>query len=184
LDGDGEITTADRMIVGNPHPDYFGGLTNTFSLRNFELNTFLQFSKGNDVFNMMRIFADDGACTYDNKFTDVLRRWQKPGDVTDVPRMSYDCASGADAISSRFIEDGSYLRVQEVTLGYRFPAKFAALAKLDNARIYVSGRNLATCPKYSGYTPDVNSAGSDESLIMGTDYYAYPLARTFTLGIT
>ena len=184
LDGDGDITTADRMIVGNPHPDYFGGLTNTFSLRNFELNTFLQFSQGNDVFNMMRIFADDGACTYDNKFTDVLKRWQKPGDITDVPRMSYDCVSGADVISSRFIEDGSYLRVQEVTLGYRVPARLSSVAKLDNARIYVAGRNLATFTKYSGYNPDVNSSGSDANVVMGTDYYAYPLPRTFTIGIT
>jgi hypothetical protein len=184
LDGDGETTTADRMIVGNPHPDFFGGLTNAFTLSNFELNTFLQFSKGNDIFNMMRIFADDGACTYDNKFTDVLRRWQKPGDVTDVPRMSYDCVSGADAISSRFIEDGSYLRIQEITLGYRIPSRLAAAAKLANARVYVSGRNLATFTKYTGYNPDVNSAGSDENVIMGTDYYAYPLPRTFTIGIT
>jgi TonB-linked SusC/RagA family outer membrane protein len=184
IDGDGELTTADRMIVGNPHPDYFGGLTNTFTLGNLELNTFLQFSQGNDVFNMMRIFADDGACTYDNKFTDVLRRWQKPGDVTDVPRMSYDCASGADVISSRFIENGSYLRVQEITLGWRVPSALASRARLDNARLYVSGRNLATFTKYSGYNPDVNSAGSDANVVMGTDYYAYPLARTFTLGIT
>ena len=184
VDGDGEITAADRMIVGNPHPNYFGGFTNTFTLKNFELNTFLQFSQGNDVFNMMRIFADDGACTYDNKFADVMRRWQKPGDITDVPRMSYDCASGADAISSRFIEDGSYLRLGEVTLGWRVPAKIASKARLDNARLYVSGRNLATWTKYSGYNPDVNSAGSDENVIIGTDYYAYPLPRTFTLGIS
>jgi TonB-linked SusC/RagA family outer membrane protein len=184
LDGDGDITTADRMIVGNPHPKYFGGLTNSFTLKSFELNTFLQFSQGNDIFNMMRIFADDGACTYDNKFTDVLSRWQKPGDVTNVPRMSYDCSSGADVISSRFIEDGSYLRIQEISLGYRLPKPWAAKARFDNARVYVSGRNLATFTHYTGYNPDVNSAGSDENVIMGTDYYAYPLARTFSIGIT
>jgi hypothetical protein len=184
VDGDGEITANDRMIVGNPHPNYFGGFTNTFTLKDFELNTFLQFSQGNDVFNMMRIFADDGACTYDNKFADVMRRWQKPGDITDVPRMSYDCASGADAISSRFIEDGSYLRIGEITLGWRVPAKIAGKARLDNARLYVSGRNLHTFTKYSGYNPDVNSAGSDANVVIGTDYYAYPLPRTFTLGLT
>jgi hypothetical protein len=98
--------------------------------------------------------------------------------------MSYDCVSGADVISSRFIEDGSYLRVQEVTLGYRVPARLSSVAKLDNARIYVSGRNLATFTKYSGYNPDVNSSGSDANVVMGTDYYAYPLPRTFTIGIT
>lgn len=184
VDGDGEITSADRTVVGNPQPDFFGGLTNRFAFRNWDLNTFLQFSEGNDVFNMMRIFADDGACTYDNKFTDVLARWQKPGDITNVPRMSYDCVSGADEISSRFIEDGSYLRIQEITLGYRLPGRWAGKLNLDNARLYVSGRNLHTFTSYSGYNPDVNSAGSDANVVMGTDYYAYPLARTFTIGIS
>jgi TonB-linked SusC/RagA family outer membrane protein len=184
LDGDGEITTADRMVVGSPHPKYYGGLTNSLTLRNFDLRTFLQFSKGNDVFNMMRIFTDDGGCSYDNKSTAILGRWQKPGDRTDVPRMSYDCVSGANLISSRFVEDGSYLRLGEVTLGYRLPARWAAAARMDEARLYVSGRNLHTWTKYSGYNPDVNSAGSDANVVQGTDYYAYPLARTFSVGIS
>jgi hypothetical protein len=184
VNGDGDITSDDRMVVGSPHPKYFGGFTNQFTLSNLELRTFLQFSKGNDIFNMMRIFTDDGACTWDNKTTNVLRRWQKPGDKTDMPRMSYDCASGADLITSRFIEDGSYLRLGEITLGLRLPTRLAAAARLENGKIYVSGRNLKTWTHYSGYNPDVNSAGSDENVIMGTDYYAYPLARTFSLGIT
>ncbi|HEU4631206.1 MAG TPA: TonB-dependent receptor [Gemmatimonadaceae bacterium] len=182
VDGDGEITSDDRTIVGSPHPDYFGGLTNTFGLRGFELRTFLQFSVGNDVFNMMRIFTDDGACTWDNKTANVLARWRQPGDVTDVPRMSYDCASGADLITSRFIEDGSYLRLGEVTLSYTLPSRWAARLGLDGARLYVSGRNLHTWTDYSGYNPDVNSAGSGSNFVLGTDYYAYPLARTFSIG--
>ena len=84
---------------------------------------------GNDVFNMMRISRRRRRCTYDNKFTDVLRRWQKPGDITDVPRMSYDCASGADAISEPVHRNGSYLHVQEITLGWRVPSRLAAKAK-------------------------------------------------------
>ena len=184
VNGDGDITAADRTVVGNPHPDYYGGLTNTFSFRNVELRGFLQFSQGNDVFNMMRIFTDDGACTWDNKTANVLARWQKPGDITDVPRMSYDCVSGADVISSRYIEDGSYVRLGEVTLSYRLPGSLSHRAGLDNARVYVSGRNLHTWTSYSGYNPDVNSAGSDANVVIGTDYYAYPLARTFTVGIS
>ena len=116
LNHDGEITSEDQMIVGNPEADFFGGLTNEFSLRGFTLRTFLQFSSGNDVFNMMRLFTDDGGCTWDNLTTSTLARWQKPGDVTDVPRMSYDCTSGADVISSRYVEDGSFLRIGVITL--------------------------------------------------------------------
>ncbi|HEX6632214.1 MAG TPA: TonB-dependent receptor [Gemmatimonadaceae bacterium] len=182
VDGDGEITSSDRTIVGSPHPDYFGGLTNTFGLRGLELRTFLQFSVGNDVFNMMRIFTDDGACTWDNKTTNVLARWRQPGDVTDVPRMSYDCASGADLITSRYIEDGTYLRLGEVTLSYTLPSRWSSRVGLDNARLYVSGRNLHTWTDYSGYNPDVNSAGSGSNFVLGTDYYAYPLARTISIG--
>jgi hypothetical protein len=131
---------------------------------------------------MMRIFTDDGACTWDNKTTNVLARWRQPGDVTDVPRMSYDCASGADLITSRYIEDGSYLRLGEVTLSYQLPSRWASRIGLDNARLYVSGRNLHTWTDYSGYNPDVNSAGSGSNFVLGTDYYAYPLARTISVG--
>jgi len=117
-------------------------------------------------------------------FFNIMARWQKPGDITDMPRMSYDCTSGANLISSRFIEDGSYLRVGEVTLGLRLPNKWASKVGMDNAKISFSGRNLKTFTKYSGYNPDVNSSGSDNNVVAGTDYYAYPLARTFTFGIS
>jgi TonB-linked SusC/RagA family outer membrane protein len=176
--------SADRMFVGNPQPNYYGGFTNTFTFRNFDLRGFLQFSQGNKVFNMMRIFTDDGGCTWDNLSTIALTRWQKPGDITDEPRMSYDCTSGADVISSRFIEDGSFVRLGEVTLGYKLPDRLASAARMTNARLYVSGRNLHTWTDYSGYNPDVNSAGIGSNVVMGVDYYAYPLARTFTLGVS
>jgi hypothetical protein len=177
------IISDDPEIVGNPYPDVYGGMTNSFSLGAFDLSTFVQFSKGNDVFNMMRLFADDGGCGYDNKFADVLDRWTQAGDVTDVPRMSYDCESGADIISSRFIEDGSYLRIQDVTLGFRLPPRFLSAARMERARIYVSGSNLHTFTKYTGYNPDANSAGSSANIVAGTDFYTYPLARTFSFGI-
>jgi hypothetical protein len=172
------------MVVGNPHPKYFGGFTNVMGLAGLELRSFLQFNVGNDVFNMMRIFTDDGGCSYDNKSTVILGRWKQPGDVTDVPRMSYDCESGADVITSRFIEDGSFLRIGEVTLSYGLPERWAGLLRMTNARFSVSGRNLHTFTKYTGYNPDVNSAGSDSNIISGTDYYAYPIARTFSFGIS
>ena len=174
----------DRMIVGSPHPDYWGGLANTLSWRNFDVRGFLQFSQGHEVYNAIAIFADDGGYYYDNKFARVLDRWQQPGDITNQPRASWDGASGAREVSSRFIESGSYLRLQELTLGYRLPQRIAGLAGLSTARIYVTGRNLHTWTDYSGYTPDVNSNGSDSNISLGTDFYAYPIPRTIMLGIS
>lgn len=186
LDANGDTTMSptDRMFVGNPQPKYYGGFTNTLTFRNLDLRGFLQFSQGGKVFNMMRIFTDDGACTWDNLSTIALSRWQKPGDITDEPRMSYRCRSGADVISSRFVEDGSFVRLGELTLGYKLPDRLAAAARMTNARLYLSGRNLHTWTDYSGYNPDVNSAGITSNVVMGVDYYAYPLARTFTVGVS
>jgi TonB-linked SusC/RagA family outer membrane protein len=191
LDADGNVigTTRtpgadDRLIVGSPHPDYWGGITNALTWRNFDLRAFVQFAQGHEVYNAIAIFADDGGYYYDNKFKRVLRRWRQPGDVTDQPRASWDGASGARNVSSRYIEDGSYVRLQEVTFGYRIPASLSRLAAMNDARIYISGRNLKTWTDYSGYSPDVNSNGSDAVTSLGTDFYAYPIPRTLLIGIT
>jgi TonB-linked SusC/RagA family outer membrane protein len=178
------VTAADRRVVGSPHPDYWGGLRNAVSFRGFDLNTFLEFSQGAEVFNLLRIFADDGGYYDDNKIAYVLNRWQQPGDVTDMPRASWDGLSGARVISSRFMEDGSYWRLQEVTLGYTLPSSIAQRARFTNARLYVTGRNLKLWTDYLGYDPDVNSNGSDANASLGTDFYAYPRARTISFGIS
>ncbi len=172
-----------RINAGSPQPKFWGGLGNTISYKNLSLRGFLEFSQGAKVFNLMRIFADDGGYAYDNKFTYALNRWQHPGDITNEPRASFNGTSGARTISDRFIEDGSYLRIQEITLSYKLPSGLFAMRGLTNARIYVSGHNLHNFTKYSGYDPDVNSNGTS-NIDLGTDYYAYPRARTFTLGVS
>jgi TonB-linked SusC/RagA family outer membrane protein len=175
----------DRVIVGSPFPDYWGGLTNTFSFKGFDLRAFVQFSQGNEIYNGLRAYADDGGVSrFDNKMTSVLRRWRQPGDITDVPRASSICASNACITTSRWIEDASYVRLQEVTLGYRVPARFTGMANLADARIFVSGRNLKTWQDYSGFNPDANSAGSNSNTTIANEFYSYPLARTFTVGIS
>ncbi len=182
-DGDGSITSADRFYVGSPWPDLTGGFTNSLTFRNFDLSFFFQFSKGAKVYNAMRSYSDDGGYYYDNKFQDVLRRWQQPGDVTDQPRASFDGISEAWRTSSRFIEDGDYLRLQDLTLGYQIPSLLSSRMGFSSARVYISGHNLFTVTDYSGYFPDVNSFGSSASISLGMDFYAYPIARTFTFGI-
>ncbi|MEP6573010.1 MAG: TonB-dependent receptor [Gemmatimonadota bacterium] len=182
-DGDGSITANDRVIVGSPHPKWTGGFTNAFNWKGLDLSFFLQFSRGNQIFNAMRLFSGAGGYYEDNQFTDAMRRWQKPGDITDVPRASFDGTSGARTVSSRFIEDGSYWRMQNVTLGYQLPGSFAGTVGFQRARLYISAQNLFTSSKFTGYNPDVNSNGNSATFQLGTDFYAYPLARTFMFGV-
>jgi TonB-linked SusC/RagA family outer membrane protein len=169
--------------AGSPQPKFWGGLGNTIAYKNFELRGFLEFSHGAKVFNLVRIFADDGGYHFDNKYTYALNRWQHPGDITNEPRASFDGTSDANEISDRFIEDGSYLRIQEITLSWKLPAHLLAGRGLDNAKVYISGHNLHNFTRYTGYDPDVNSNGTS-NIELGTDYYAYPRARTFTLGVS
>jgi hypothetical protein len=180
---DGEITSADRTIIGNPQPDFVGGLTNNFSYKNFDFAVFLQFSYGNDVFNGSRLFLESlqGG---DNQVEAVTRRWRQPGDVTDIPRATTDPVAAAQnkRVSSRFLEDGSYLRFKNVTLGYTLDQKNMGNRFFDSLRIYLSAQNLFTFTNYSGLDPEVNYRGDDNSVI-GTDFFTYPQAQTFTLGL-
>jgi TonB-linked SusC/RagA family outer membrane protein len=173
---------ADLAFSGNPQPKYYGGFTNTMTWGMFDLRGFLQFSQGGKVLNVQRIFMDDGGNSRDNKLKTVLARWQKPGDITNQPRMG--STGGARFLSDRFVEDGSFVRLGEVTLGVKLPASLARSMRAENARLYISGRNLKTWSNYLGYNPDVNSNGANANTVMGVDYYAYPLARTFTLGVS
>jgi TonB-linked SusC/RagA family outer membrane protein len=184
VNGDGVIDAADRVFIGSPQPRYWGGVTNELSWHGFDLRTFLQFTQGQTIFNAISVFANDGGYNYDNKFRRALSRWQQPGDITNEPRASFDGTSGADLVSSRFFEDGSYVRLQEVTLGYRLPVAVTGALKLHEGRVYVSGRNLHTWTKYSGYSPDVNSNGSSSNTGLSTEFYAYPSARAIMVGIT
>jgi TonB-linked SusC/RagA family outer membrane protein len=184
MEPDGVINGDDRVIVGSPHPDYWGGLRNTLAWKGFDLNVFFEFSQGGEIYNGVRSFADEGGTYNDNKYAHVLRRWRQPGDITDVPRASRAGNSDAWLISSRFVEDASYVRLQEVTFGYRLPSRFATQARMSDARVYVSGRNLKLWTDYMGYDPDVNSGGSSSNTFLGNDFYAYPRARTISFGIT
>jgi TonB-linked SusC/RagA family outer membrane protein len=184
INKDGTIDAADRVFVGSPHPKYWGGVTNTLTWKGFDLKSFIQFTQGHTIFNAISVFARDGGYYYDNKFRSQLDHWQQPGDHVSEPRPSFDGTSGADLISSRYFEDGSYVRLQELTLGYQLPAKLANRLHLSEPRFYLSGRNLHTWTKYSGYSPDVNSNGSSSNTALATEFYAYPLARTIMVGIS
>ena len=179
---DGQITTADRTKIGNPHPDFIGGITNTLTYKGFDMSLFFQGSYGNDVFNGSRLFLESlqGG---DNQLAVVNNRWQNPGDITAIPDATSDPVRAASnkRVSSRFLEDGSYLRLKNITIGYRLNKDFLERKKISNFRIYVSSQNLFTFTKYTGLDPEVNYRGNDNAVI-GTDFFTYPQARTYTIG--
>lgn len=180
---DGVITSEDRTIVGNPHPDFIGGLTNNFSYKGFDMSIFFQGSYGNDVFNGSRLFLESlqGG---DNQLEAITRRWQQPGDITDIPRATLDPVAAAQnkRVSSRFIEDGSYLRLKNITIGYTLNREALQKAFFNSVRFYISAQNLLTFTNYSGLDPEVNYRGDDNSVI-GTDFFTYPQAKIFTFGV-
>jgi TonB-dependent starch-binding outer membrane protein SusC len=180
---DGKTTSEDRKVVGNPHPDFTGGITNTFNYLGFDLSIFLQFSYGNDIFNGSRLYLESlqGG---DNQVEAVTRRWKKPGDITPIPRATSDAVAAAanKRVSSRFIEDGSYLRIKNLTLGYTFNKNIVDKLHLSSMRIYFTTQNLLTFTNYSGLDPEVNYLGDDNTVI-GTDFFTYPQARSFNFGV-
>ncbi|MFO7998131.1 MAG: TonB-dependent receptor [Bacteroidales bacterium] len=181
VNGDGLINADDRVKIGDPNPDLTGGLTNNLRYKQFDLSVFLQFSYGNDIFNGNRLYIESMKGS-DNQSIAILDRWRQPGDRTHVPRVTETDPNNNNRISSRFIEDGSYLRVKNLTLSYSLKRETAEKLRIRSARIYVSGQNLLTFTNYSGMDPEVNYAGAD-NLRIGTDFFTHPHARTVSLGI-
>lgn len=181
LDDNGVINAADQAVIGNPWPDFTGGLTNTLSYRGFDLTAFLQFSYGNDIFNANRIYWDAYGSYWDNNTTRALDRWTPDNPDATEPRATWYDLNGNTRISDRFIEDGSYLRLKNVVLGYTVPRATANRFGFRSLRVYVQGQNLLTFTNYSGYDPEVNYAGNT-SIVRGTDFYTLPQARALTAG--
>jgi TonB-linked SusC/RagA family outer membrane protein len=179
--GDGQLTAEDRTRIGDPNPDFTGGLTNRLRYGKLELSVFLQFSYGNDIFNGTRIYIESMKGS-DNQTTAVLRRWRQPGDITDVPRATALDPNNNNRISSRFIEDGSYLRLKNVTLSYDLGSGWTDRLRIQNARVYLTAQNLLTFTNYSGMDPEVNYAGPSD-LVLGTDFFTHPQVRTISMGI-
>lgn len=174
----------DRMIVGSPHPDYYGGFRNTMSLGIVDLMVFMDFSQGAEIYNAMREYSDDGGYFLDNKFSDHVENYWTPENTDGTaPSPSWFGSTGAWVPSSRFIEDASFVRLGEVTLGLDLPSVANNVLRTTSARFYVSGKNLHTWSDYVGYSPENHYGGSGSaSSTLGTDFYAYPLARTITFG--
>ncbi|GAB3903160.1 TonB-dependent receptor [Larkinella knui] len=181
LNNDGVIDANDRTVIGNPNPQFFAGLTNTFTFRGIEFSFLFQGSFGNDIYNQNRM-SIEGLSDPFNQTTRVLDRWRPGNTATDVPRaVRYD-PNQNNRFSSRFVESGTYTRLKNLTLAYNLPAKTLQRAKVSSIRVYLTGQNLLTFTNYSGYDPEV-SADPFSSVGFGRDYGVYPQARTYTAGI-
>ncbi|WPP51800.1 TonB-dependent receptor [Catalinimonas niigatensis] len=168
--------TYDRAVIGNPNPDFFGGFTNTFSYRGIELNVFMQYSYGNDLFNYNAIELElpSGG---QNVYADLVNRWtpENPSNVYPVATTNRSAV-----FSDAYIEDGSYLKVKTLTLAYTFPNM--NVQAISGLKLYLTAQNLLTFTDYSGYDPEVSYRGAS-NLEMGEDFGGYPQSRTFMAGV-
>jgi TonB-linked SusC/RagA family outer membrane protein len=182
---------APNLVVGSPNPDFLGGMTNSFLYKGFDLNILLSFVYGNSIYNSGGQYQSMQFSNWiDNQTKDQLNRWQKPGDVTDVPQAVFPFSEySATNPSSRYLSDGSYLRLKSVSFGYSLPASVVDRMKLRSLRIYATGTNLFTWTDYKGWDPEVNmldGAGvsqTTDNIYQGQDFYTAPQARTITVGI-
>lgn len=184
-----DFSEAEFVVLGSPNPDYVGGFNNTFNWNGFDLNIFFQFVQGNEVHNVGGVFQS-AADWFDNPSKEIANRWRQPGDVTDVPRAYLAYGNGGQGRSSRFLYDGSYIRLKTLSLGYSLPTELISRAKLSSARIYFTGVNLWTITDYPLWDPEVsadyltvNVDGSNNNIFQGNDFYSAPQAKSFTFGV-
>lgn len=178
MNGDGKIDDYDRTIIGCGQPLHTGGFSNNFTWKNFDLNIFFSWSYGNDLINANRLIFESGWKSQTNQFASYANRWTPDNPTSDIPRA---VATGSEEYSSRVIEDGSYLRLKNVSLGYTIPSRQLRKAGISSMRIYVSADNIWTLTNYSGPDPEVSTRNS--VLTPGFDWSAYPRAYGFTAGV-
>jgi TonB-linked SusC/RagA family outer membrane protein len=189
LNEDGAINSADRRIVGNAQPDFFGGWDNNFRYKGFDLNVFFQFTVGNQIFNHSRASYENlgwsrigtGFPLPDgNNHRLADNRWMNPGDMTDIPRASLTNQNWRE-YSSRWLEDGSFMRLRMLTLGYNFNPSLVERIGVRSLRVFAQGQNLLTFTSYTGLDPEVSQNARDPR-VAGSDFGTFPQTRSVSLG--
>lgn len=175
--GDGKVNSSDKQYIGNANPDFTFGMTNTLSWKGLNLSFMITGSVGNDIYNASKIDMV-GMHNASNQITDVLRRWKVPGQITDIPK-----AGEVDNIkaSSRWVEDGSYLKIRNITLSYDITHPKLRKANISRIQPYITLDNMITITGYSGYDPEMSQYSSATS--MGVDWGTYPNVKTFIFGV-
>ncbi|HEV8285689.1 MAG TPA: TonB-dependent receptor [Chitinophagaceae bacterium] len=171
------------VVIGNPNPDFIYGFRNDFTYSGFELDVLLQGVHGNEIYAAGgQYMTASGSNGFDNQTRDQLAAWKNPGDITNVPEARLFYPNGVNN-SSRYIYDGSYLRVKAVTLSYTLPSSITSKLRIDRAKFYVRGQNLFTVTDYPLWDPEVNADFSATNIVQGRDFYSVPQARTIVVGV-
>ncbi len=177
---DGIVNINDETVIGDHQPEFLGGFTNTFTYKGFTLDVFFQFVQGVDIYNNTLQFTTNPAANW-GMSEEMRRRWRQPGDITDIPKpMTVAGLNGTD--NSRFLSDGSYLRMKNITLAYDLPTELISKAKLRSVRVYASGMNLLTFTRYNGADPEV-STFANTNTAQGTDFLTFPQSKVYQFGI-
>jgi TonB-linked SusC/RagA family outer membrane protein len=174
LNNDGVINDQDRTYLGSPNPTFIFAMNNTFSYRNFDLSLFMQGVAGNKICNANR-FWSEAMDVAQNQTTETLKRWTGEGTSNTMPRAVYNDPNKNTRPSDRYIEDGSYLRIKNLTFGYTLPQSVLKNIRLSSFRCYVTIENLYTFTKYKGISPEVGTNGIDNNV--------YPVTRTYSIGV-
>jgi TonB-linked SusC/RagA family outer membrane protein len=189
VNNDGKIDNNDIRTIGNAQPKFSFGWNNTVTVKSFDLNVFIQGVQGNSIYNVSRVRFETTSSDADATSIKILNRWSPTNENTDVPSFT-GSQKKENLQSSRWLEDGSYVRLKNISLGYTLPSSVSAKIKMSSLRIYVSGTNLVTITKYSGYDPEANTQYSrSPGGVNGADAYAgidlatYPSQKSFTVGL-
>ncbi len=191
INNDGRITVDDQEILGNALPKFTGGISNDMSLNldnagSFDLSFFFQFVQGNKIYNNTRAFSE-GMNGVFGQTAAVLNRWTPTNTNTDVPRAVWQDPNNNRRSSDRWLEDGSYIRLKNLTFGYTLPKSLLSKVKIQNLRVYFTGQNLWTKTKYSGLDPEVSTfaegVGVNANTAGGTDFLVFPQAKSFIFGL-
>lgn len=178
-----DFSTANFVELGSPLPNLIGGISNTFAWKGVSLDIRLQGQSGNKIHNAAGLYMSCNACWFDNQTRDQLKSWKNPGDITDVPEARLGYSNGDQGRSSRYVQDGSYLRVKNVTLAYDLPSAVVKKAHVSALRLYATGTNLFTFTKYDGWDPEVTTDFLASNVVYGVDFYAAPQPKTIVGGI-
>jgi hypothetical protein len=187
-DGSGTTTTngdaAEQITVGNPYPDYFGGITNTFSYKGLEVSAFFNFELGHQIFDDAGKFLAGGFDGNWNQYAEVKDRWQEPGDVTDVQRLEYgaDAADNRGYNSTRYLHDADYLRLKRVSISYTLPSSLLSEFGGRNVNVFARGFNLLTLTDFEFGDPELNRDSSG-NITQGVTYLTPPQAKRVTVGV-
>ncbi|RDC65857.1 SusC/RagA family TonB-linked outer membrane protein [Adhaeribacter pallidiroseus] len=179
VDGNGIINDADRTNLGNPHPDFTYGLNANFAYKRFNLTMFFQGSQGNEIYNFLKVYTDFGTFFNGNRSVRVLDAWTETNRDATLPKVGTGVKNSESAPNSYYVEDGSYLRLKNLQVGYNFEVPPLGV---KNARVYLQGTNLFTITKYTGIDPETGATGGSD-LTFGVDAGVFPIARAYTLGV-